>query len=530
MRTAACIGVITIFCGIVALSLAALSASPAWAAAHTVNTPADHDDGTCDGTDCTLREAVVHAGTGDTVTFASANTYILDEGEIVIDKSLTIQGLDGGVPGDVIISGGWSNRVFKITTCTVSIKNLTITNGYTDVAPGGGGIMNAGTLTLDNVVVSNCVVDSLPGGGIWSGEATLTITGSRITGNTAQGSSTAGVHGGGIYCEGDSGNAVLNMTNTVVSLNQAEEKGGGLCAYWTDAAITRCTFDQNQQGTSPSSSAGGGGLNAHESEVHITDSEFTGNQAAWGGGGVSGENYTTLSISGSTFYNNSAASGGGLRMSGEGLLTVSNSTFSDNASNNHGGGLMISGLATGTPASSLSFVTITNNTADADCGVGGTCNNGDGGGLFFGVGSLKFKGVILAGNADQSLDEAYRDVFVAADLPQSEGYNLIGDNTGAVTAFPAGTPNGNNDYVGAWTSPLTGVVQAIADNGGPTQTCALSPGSLAINHGPPDCCDVAGCTVTSDQRGLGRNRGGRPDIGAYEVPAGGGSALVMLLE
>jgi hypothetical protein len=50
----------------------------------------------------------------------------------------------------------------------------------------------------------------------------------------------------------------------------------------------------------------------------------------------------------------------------------------------------------------------------------------------------------------------------------------------------------------------------LADNGGPTPTMALLPGSPAIDAGVP----IAG--VTTDQRGVARPQGTAPDIGAFE--------------
>ena len=507
-----------------------LCSGPAGAATHWVTDPQDWDDGACTAGDCTLREAIKYATSGDTVTFNDNDTYVLTLGEITIDKNLIIDGLDGATHGNTVISGNNASRVFKIIAGTVTIKDLTITNGYTNVSPGGGGIMNAGILTLDNVVVSNCVVDGYPGGGVWSGETTLNITDSLITGNSAQGDTQYEVHGGGIYSEGDVGSAVLNMTETVVSLNQAVELGGGVCAKWTDAAINRCTFDQNQSSTG-SSFYGGGGMYAHESEVDVIDCAFNQNTAAWGGGGIAAEHSSPLAVNGSTFYHNSAGFAGGGIFFVQGIFKATNSTFSDNLADSSGGGLALLDLDGTVGMNLLSFVTITNNTADADCDGGGTCDDGAGGGLYFeNPGLLELKGVIVAGNSDRSVTLKFADIYHASGTLQSNGYNLIGDNTSAGTAFPAGLPNGNNDYVGTSASPLTGVVQGIADNGGLTWTCALPAGSLAINHGPPDCADGGGSAVTTDQRGLGRNRGGCPDIGAYEVPAGSGAPLAMLLE
>jgi hypothetical protein len=51
----------------------------------------------------------------------------------------------------------------------------------------------------------------------------------------------------------------------------------------------------------------------------------------------------------------------------------------------------------------------------------------------------------------------------------------------------------------------------LTDNGGPTLTHALLPGSPAINAG-----DCSGGTISRDQRGVTRPLGSACDIGAYE--------------
>jgi hypothetical protein len=85
------------------------------------------------------------------------------------------------------------------------------------------------------------------------------------------------------------------------------------------------------------------------------------------------------------------------------------------------------------------------------------------------------------------------------------GYNLIGDST-------AGTNFESTDILDI--DPILGPFQ---DNGGPTKTIALLPGSPAIDSG--DNTDAP----AFDQRGPGFPRivNGQIDIGAYEVQATG---------
>jgi hypothetical protein len=57
----------------------------------------------------------------------------------------------------------------------------------------------------------------------------------------------------------------------------------------------------------------------------------------------------------------------------------------------------------------------------------------------------------------------------------------------------------------------------LADNGGPTMTHALLPGSVAIDWIPEAMCvDAGGDPLTTDQRGVARPQGAMCDVGAFE--------------
>jgi hypothetical protein len=79
----------------------------------------------------------------------------------------------------------------------------------------------------------------------------------------------------------------------------------------------------------------------------------------------------------------------------------------------------------------------------------------------------------------------------------SNGHNLATDGTCNLVA--AGDQ--------ANTDPVLG---PLADNGGPTRTHALLPGSPAIDAADPGQCPVA------DQRGIARPQGPSCDVGAFE--------------
>ena len=176
----------------------------------TVTKTGDTNDGFCGVADCSLREAIGSGDSGDSIIIPMG-TYTLTLGtELVIDKSLTLTGVDSG---DTIIQAAASSadatsRVFNITGGTIAISDVTIRNGKIS-ASDDGGIRNLATVTLTNSTVTNNTVAGGSGGGGISNEAgaTLTITNSTVSDNTAD-------FGGGIRNQG-----TLILTNTTVSGN-----------------------------------------------------------------------------------------------------------------------------------------------------------------------------------------------------------------------------------------------------------------------------------------------------------------------
>jgi len=83
----------------------------------------------------------------------------------------------------------------------------------------------------------------------------------------------------------------------------------------------------------------------------------------------------------------------------------------------------------------------------------------------------------------------------------SNGYNI--ESPGDTCSFDQGT-----DQADVTEGQLN--LGELADNGGPIQTHALLPGSVAIDVIPADMCEV-----DEDQRG--EPRGTMCDVGAFEV-------------
>jgi uncharacterized repeat protein (TIGR01451 family) len=243
-------------------------------------------------------------------------------------------------------------------------------------------------------------------------------------------------------------------------------------------------------------------------------------QASFGGGIYSVGN---LTIVGSTFAGNKAVGGeGGAIDSEDGTLRVINSTISGNLADTDGGGLLNCGNSMGV----LTNVTITNNRADADGN-----STGDGGGIGqVSSTSLILNNTIVAGNFKGSSPGTSANDFFVRDpslIDGSSSNNLIGVDTGLSTDITNGA---NGNQIGTAGSPVNPLLGTLGNNGGPTQTHSLLPGSPAINTGDSTLAlDQNGVALTTDQRGAGFARVAQTnvDIGAFEVPAGTPDHLVF---
>jgi len=246
------------------------------AATQTVNTLDDTDDGICDATHCSLREAIHYATAGDTIDFSVTGTLMLSGTELSIDKSLTIAG-----PGENLLtisantaSPSNASRVIYVhsdsSTLVVSISGLSITNGYGSTGQGGG-IYNDG----ENLTITNCLIShnssKKEGGGIHN-NGILTIDYSTIASNA-----TTGGAGGGIHNEG-----TLVINNSSVSGNSAVGgPGGGVFNAGTMTIDNSTIFDNHAD----SNRYWGGGI-GNEGALTITNSTISANSADSSGAGL----------------------------------------------------------------------------------------------------------------------------------------------------------------------------------------------------------------------------------------------------
>jgi hypothetical protein len=139
-----------------------------------------------------LKQAIIDATDGDFINFdvsaMGSNTITLTS-PIVINKNITIQGIDGGI----ILDGNNATRVMDIAdTKVVRLERLKIVNGNGNVSYAGG-IWNNGDLTMVNCVVS----------------------GNKETGNYGVG----GIVQYSFFGAGDDTNDILNLINCTITAN-----------------------------------------------------------------------------------------------------------------------------------------------------------------------------------------------------------------------------------------------------------------------------------------------------------------------
>jgi predicted outer membrane repeat protein len=455
----------------------------------------DHDPGS-------LRDAITKTPSGGTVDFQPGltGTIVLTSGELAISKDLTIEG--PGADG-ITVSGNHACRVFDVANFTVAISGLTIADGMVMSVEGGGGIKNknGGTLTITSCTFSGNDASSAGNGdrGGIENDGTLTITASTFSGNFGdQGGGIANFFGGTLSVTGStfSGNSAsyngnlgsngggisnigtLNVTGSTFSGNSAKVYGGGIENAYGTLTVIGSSFSGN-------SASIGGGIENFYGTPTVTDSTFSGNSAKFSGGGIHNENDTQMTVADCTFSGNSATAYEGGGIYNLGTLTVTDCTFSGNSAGKGGGIESEGGPLT------VADSTFSGNSA------------GTGGGISIDYPHfVKIRNTLLAGNSSQS---GGPDV----DGPlTSLGHNLIGNGSG-------GSGYATTDLVGTASNPIVPLLGPLQDNGGPTETMALLPGSPAIR---------AGALTDSewDQRGPGfaRTVNGRTDIGAYEVQEG----------
>ena len=444
---------------------------------------------------------------GGSVTLTNVTVELceaLGKGDDIVNEHRTLDAQGGGLAslaatGDVNITGS----TFTANSALGGNGGI-FNNAAGSNAKGGSIYFEGGTLDLDGSRIEASRANggnggnqdqdgqtnggfggTAQGGGVWVGGGTVTINNTTFEdaeangGNSGTGGNGAnpggGADGGGLYSLGN-----VTVTNSTFHLAEANGGDGG------DAFGSTC-LGGHQAGDG--GGARGGAVFADGGSLIINTATFAENFAAGGNGGDGGQN------------------DGGLNCGGHGAGGLA-----------HGGAIANNNAAT----VNIKHGTLSLNDAQAgNTGVNTPGVNkpprpaaeGTGGGIRVGPGAVTLENTIVAGNT--AANGAGDNTGAPVPGPDvdgavtSNGHNLVGNTTEA-TGF-----TGTGDLTNV--NPL---LMPLADNGGPTHTMALSPGSPAIDAGV-----AAGASF--DQRGRPRTyddpgvadaaTSDGTDIGAFEL-------------
>ncbi len=334
------------------------------------------------------------------------------------------------------------------------LRSVTFSNNMADY--GGGGMANDdhASPTMEDVTFSDNATDNYGGGLLNQGSSTPKLSRITFQNNMA-------ISGGGMANLSSSSPTLENVKFHGNSAHPDRGSGGGLYNFFSTVTLSRVTFDQNTGGS-------GGGMASLESTITLTDGTFTENTASSGGGISNGS--STVTLTNVTLFKNTGGEGGGLRNHNSPLV-FTNGTLVDNSAE-YGGGVYLSWEE---PV--LINLTFRGNTAD----------HGDG--IYIDDSGPQITNTILWEDGIEASNIESQTPSLTTSVLQS-GCPAQFSCTGTITD-----------------DPLLGGLQ---DNGGFTQTLALSDGSPAIDAGTD-----TGCPST-DQRGVTRPQGSHCDIGAYE--------------
>ncbi|RBP51039.1 choice-of-anchor Q domain-containing protein [Arenicella xantha] len=483
--------------------------------ANTISVNSNLDTNSVTG--CSLREAIASAnnpsslGNGcvsggiptstDTITFANSlasNTITLLAGALELEsKNIEINA--SSITGGITIDANNASRVLYINSATVSLLNLNITGGSASI---GGGVVaiNSAKLSLsDSRVFGNSA--NLGGGGIYAS----TVSTSLSLNNSAVSENVAGL-GGGIYLN----SASVSLNSSVISSNLADN-GGGIYAHNSasvniDSGIVSANF-----------AIRGGGIHAvNSASVSLINSTVSGNSAS-SGGGIQISDYASASLSGSNILSNHAYNGGGIFTRNYTRMSISNSSVSSNSAYYAGGGVF---------AGNYANVSLVNST------VSSNLSNYRGGGINANSGSITLINSTVSDNSADLYGGGVAASSATINLSNSIIANSLGDGDcdnidSTITVDYATIIEDASCGASRFGDP--GLLP-LANNGGSTDTHALSLTSPAIGTANPSQCpstdqrgevrDIAGMfvpIVTASKKIAVINLDGECDVGAFEI-------------
>lgn len=419
-------------------------------ATFVVNTTADTQDaapgdGICadSGALCSLRAAITEANAfagSDTITLpagtyteslVAANENANAGGDYDITSSITINGAAAAstfIQASATV-GTATERVFHVLSGTVTISGVTIQNGVNLFAHaiGGGGVRVEGAatvFTLSNSTLTNNRSESR-GGGLHTNKANVTITNCDFNNNQA-GSAVAGTSGAG-------GGITIDSEDNVAVLGQS-------------ATITNALINNNKAESLVTNTFGGGmyvralGANVNLTGCTINNNLSNALNASFSGfaGGLYNQQATTTltntTVSGNTSTHFHSAVRNLSLTSGPSTLNLVNTTVSNNtssAADAQGGG--VTNVVAGSFAATVNIdrSTISGNILAGNLSVGGGIINTGGPG----AAAMNLINSTVSGNGAQDAAGVYSD---GAAATCTINFSTIASNAANATAGVGG--------------------------------------------------------------------------------------------
>lgn len=482
----------------------------------------------------------------DATTIDFGNTYAgfyVDDGGHLRLENLTVQNARGNSPGGCLfVTGASSVDMVNVNLhrclysgivnfSVESIVNLTDVNITETIIrepyAAGSGIYNVGTLTIEGgefssngtygigssgtLEINNALINGNPFGGLSINGGNATLTNITIQNNAGENGHVDGIE--------VSGNAIVSILDSTIlenprglSLNSEDARvivQGGSITHNTQQGILVRPGELYLDGVDLSENGGdfpstgiasgivnsGGTIEIRNSQVSRNLNGAIDNEAGQltigesaimenVGGVPAVMNVGTMNIQNSLIANNLSGEprvvSSDAAVENRGEMTIANSTISGNQG---------SGIQPLAGHLSLSFVTIANNT---ELGIN----------MFHGGETIRrIANSVIANNGG-------RGNCTRNSAPSTPAISLVGTNIETTTprSFLFGESCGFPVAIASEDLHLDG----LADNGGPTMTHALLPGSPALDAATGICVEI-------DQRFTSRPFGPACDVGAYEA-------------
>ena len=332
------------------------------------------------------------------------------------------------------------------------------------------------------------------GGGVIQKGGTVVIVGSTIAGNEA-GAGSEGAPGGTAGSGGAGGSGTGSGASGSFSdggSGGSGGSGGGMAAFsgasGGNTKLVGDAFIANTAGDATQGGAGGQGGNGGGNGGGGGTAGGAGSSSGGFGGEGGGGGGLYLDLAGSvlnvTLTGNSTGSGG---VGGSGGSGPATSIGSIGGEGGFGGGILFSGIAVASHVTAIS-----NSTAPG--GAAGAAGSGS-------PALVGLPGSAGAGGDLNSFGFGTPNTTLNASIVANCGGDIADGGGNLTPASLGGCP-------GIAADPGLG---PLADNGGPTKTMALHPGSAAVD------AVKAPCGTEPDQRGVARPQGAGCDAGAYEL-------------